>query len=140
MEAGSVSFIFLIVEDGTRLEEQGEFILEEEYYYFKFRDNDELREKVMAKIDFLKQQNQQIIVRQHKKVRKVSLGTRKFCSITTKVDGVFDDVSDSGCELAYSLFYTDSLKNAARFAQGDEVRLDYYDYGNDYLAKAMEMM
>ncbi|MCO6527055.1 hypothetical protein [Snodgrassella sp.] len=79
MEAGSVSFIFLIVEDGTRLEEQGEFILEEEYYYFKFRDNDELREKVMAKIDFLKQQNQQIIVRQHKKVRKVLLGTRKFC-------------------------------------------------------------
>ncbi|WP_239326393.1 hypothetical protein [Snodgrassella gandavensis] len=136
MEAGSVSFIYLIVEDGTRLEEQGEFILEEEYYYFKFRDNDELREKVMAKIDFLKQQNQQIIIRLHKKVRKVLLGTRKFCSITTKVDGV----SDSGCELAYSLFYTDSLKNAARFAQGDEVELDYYDYGNDYLAKAMEMM
>jgi hypothetical protein len=122
MEAGSVSFIFLIVEDGTRLEEQCEFILEEEYYYFKFRDNDELREKVMAKIDFLKQQNQRTIIWQHKKVRKVLLGTRKFCSITTKVDGVFDGVSDSGCELAYSLFYADSLKNAARFGMATHIQ------------------
>ncbi|KDN11595.1 hypothetical protein SALWKB12_2091 [Snodgrassella communis] len=140
METGTVSFIFLIMEDGTSLQDQNEYFLEEEYYFFKFQDNDELREKVMAKIDFLKQQNQRTIIWQHKKVRKVLLGTRKFCSITTKVDGVFYGVSDSGCELAYSLFYTDNLKNAERFAQGDEVELDYYAYGNDYLAKAMEIM
>lgn len=140
METGTVSFIFLIIKDETNLFDQDEFFLEEEYYFFEFENDDILLEKVNAKLNFLKQQNKRVVVRQNRKFRRILLGTRKFCSVEIKNIGIFNINRDNGCNLAYSLFYTNKLESAKKLAKNEEVELYYYDYGNQYLVKTTEIM
>lgn len=124
MEWGTVSFIFCIIFTGQK-EQQG-LIIEEEYCLFEFANKEDLQHKIDKRSQLLQKINNRAIIYNGQSGVRKFLGTRNFYSLFSMSDKEGDRPVDF-TELAYSVFYAETLENAKRVAEGKDSDISY-DY------------